>query len=86
MLLILGSSPSVEVLPAFLAAAPLGLGALALMAAVFGVTTIGTYVITCTLSAAGLQQMRLPKLERYGEVISGAVVCVIGVVFLIWFR
>jgi putative Mn2+ efflux pump MntP len=86
LLLILGSSPSVEVLPAFLAAAPLGAGALALMAGVFGVTTIATYVITCTLSAAGLQHMRLPKLERYGEVISGAVVCIIGVVFLIWFR
>jgi hypothetical protein len=86
LLLIVGSSPSVEVLPAFFAAAPLGVGALLLMAIVFAFTTIGTYVGTTLLSAAGLERMSFPAIECYGEVISGVFVAVIGGVFLIWFR
>lgn len=86
LLLIVGSSPSVEVLPAFFAAAPLGVGALLLMAIVFAFTTIGTYVGTTVLSAAGLERMSFPAIECYGEVISGVFVAVIGAVFLIWFR
>jgi putative Mn2+ efflux pump MntP len=86
LLLIVGSSPSVEVLPAFFAASPLGVGALLIMAIVFAVTTIGTYVVTCVVSAAGLSRLGYPAIERYGEVISGVFVTAIGLVFLIWFR
>lgn len=86
LMLILGSSPSIEVLPAFLAAAPLGAGALVALSLVFCVTTISTYVVTCVLSLAGLQRLRFAPMERYGEVISGVFVSLIGMVFLIWFR
>ena len=86
LMLILGSSPSIETVPTFLAAAPLGIGAFIALSLVFSITTIGTYVVTCVLSVAGLEQFRYAPVERYGEVISGMLVSVIGVVFVIWFR
>lgn len=84
LLLILGSSPMVEGIPAFFAAGRYGAGVLGVMAAVFAAATIGTYVICCVASARGLRSMRLGHFERYGEVMSGAVVAVLGAVFLIW--
>lgn len=86
LLLILGSSPSVEVLPAFLAAAPQGVMALVSVSIVFAIATIATYIVTCALSVAGLEQLRFPFIERYGEVISGGFVMLVGCAFLLWFR
>ena len=86
LMLVLGSSPSIETVPTFLAAAPLGIAALVALSLAFSITTIGTYVVTCVLSVAGLEQFRYAPIERYGEVISGVLVSIIGVVFLIWFR
>jgi hypothetical protein len=86
LMLIVGSSPSIEVVPTFLAAAPLGISAFIVLSLVFGITTIGTYVVTCVLSVAGLEQFRYAPLERYGEVTSGVLVTVIGILFVIWFR
>ena len=86
LMLILGSSPSIEVVPTFLAAAPLGVLAFIALAFVFSITTIGTYVVTCVLSVAGLEQFRYAPLERYGEVTSGVLVTMIGILFVIWFR
>jgi hypothetical protein len=51
------------------------------MAIVFAVSTIVTYVALCVLSTAGLQPVRLGPVERYGEVISGAFIALVGVVF-----
>jgi hypothetical protein len=84
LLFILGSSPMVEGIPAFLAAARFGAGLLAVMAACFAVSTIVTYVALCVFSHAALQNLSFGPLERYGEVLSGAIIAIIGVVFLIW--
>jgi hypothetical protein len=54
------------------------------MAIVFAVSTIATYVALCVLSAAGLQWVSLGPIERYGEVISGAFIALVGVVFWVW--
>jgi putative Mn2+ efflux pump MntP len=86
LMLILGSSPSIEVVPTFLAAAPFGIVGFLALSLAFSVTTIGTYVVTCVLSVAGLEQFRYAPLERYGEVVSGILVALIGFAFLIWFR
>jgi len=83
LMLILGSSPSVEVLPAFSAAAPQGLALLAVMAAVFAVTTIGTYVGVCAVSSVGIRNVNFGPLERYGEVLSGLVIALVGIFFLL---
>ncbi len=84
LLLILGSSPMVEGIPAFFAAGKYGARLLAPMAAVFALSTIATYAALCVYSSAGLQRLRLGAVERYGEVLSGAVIALVGVIFGLW--
>lgn len=84
LLLILGSSPMVEGIPAFFAAGKYGIGLIAIMALVFAFSTIATYVLLCVTSVASLQRITLGPLERYGEVLSGAFIAIVGVVFLIF--
>jgi ABC-type nickel/cobalt efflux system permease component RcnA len=84
LLLILGSSPMVEGIPAFFAAGRYGVGLISVMALVFGVTTIATYVVLSVYSGAGLQKIGLGRFERYGEVLSGAFVMLVGAIFWFW--
>lgn len=84
LLLILGSSPMIEGIPAFFAAGKYGAGLIAVMAAAFALSTIVTYVLLCVASTAGLQRLRLGAAERYGEVLSGTFIAAIGLVFWIW--
>ena len=82
LLLILGSSPMIEGLPAFFAASVYGPGLLGIMALVFAISTIATYVVLSTAALGGLERVGLGHLERYGEVLSGAVVACVGVAAL----
>ena len=84
LLLILGSSPMVEGIPAFFAAGKYGFGLIAVMAIAFGISTIATYVVLCVYSTAGLQRFKLGSFEKYGEVISGAFIALVGFVFLVF--
>jgi ABC-type nickel/cobalt efflux system permease component RcnA len=84
LLLILGSSPMVEGIPAFFAAGRYGVGLIAAMSAVFAAATIATYVILCVGSLASLERVRLGPIEKYGEVLSGAFIAAVGAVFWIW--
>ncbi len=84
LLFILGSSPMLEGMPAFFAAGRFGATLLAVMAACFAIATISTYVILCVSSHAVLESVSIGPLERYGEVLSGAVIAAVGIVFLVW--
>lgn len=84
LLLILGSSPMIEGIPAFFAASRYGWELLCIMATVFATATIATYVLLCVTATASLRRLRFGAFERYGEVISGAFVALIGIVFFIW--
>jgi ABC-type nickel/cobalt efflux system permease component RcnA len=84
LLLILGSSPMVEGIPAFFAAGKYGAGLILVMSFVFAVSTIATYVVLCACSTAGLKRVNLGAFERYGEVFSGAFIALVGLVFWIW--
>ena len=84
LLLVLGSSPMVEGIPAFFAASRYGIGLIAAMSIAFAASTVATYVILCVYSASGLQRLKLGPVERYGEVISGAFIALIGLVFGLW--
>ena len=84
LLLILGSSPMVEGIPAFFAAGRYGIGLILVMSIVFAASTIATYVALCVASAAGLQRVHLGAFERYGEVLSGAFIALVGLAFWIW--
>ncbi|MDB5027218.1 MAG: hypothetical protein JWO66_907 [Candidatus Eremiobacteraeota bacterium] len=83
LLLILGSSPMVEGIPAFFAASTYGPALIGVMAAVFALSTIVTYVAVSSFGIAGLQRVSLGPLERYGEVLSGAFVALVGVYALV---
>jgi hypothetical protein len=54
------------------------------MAVAFAISTIATYVLLCVYSTAGLQRLRLGTFERYGEVLSGAFIALVGLMFWIW--
>ena len=84
LLLILGSSPMVEGIPAFFAAGRYGPALIVVMSLVFAAATIATYVTLCVASLAGLERVSLGPLERYGEVLSGAFIALVGVVFWLW--
>lgn len=84
LLLILGSSPMVEGIPAFLAAWKYGIGLIAVMAVVFAASTIATYVLLCVFAAAGVRRFGLGTLGRYGEFLSGFAIAIVGVVFWPW--
>ncbi len=84
LLIVLGSSPMVEGIPAFFAAARYGFALIAAMALVFAAGTIATYVALCVLSSEGLGRVRLGALERYGEVLSGVLIALVGVAFAFW--
>jgi hypothetical protein len=84
LLVILGSSPMVEGIPAFFAAAKYGVGLIVAMSVVFALSTIVTYVVLCVYSTAGLQRVRLGAIERYGEVLSGAFIALVGIAFWMW--
>jgi ABC-type nickel/cobalt efflux system permease component RcnA len=84
LLLILGSSPMIEGLPAFFAAGKYGIGQIVVMSIVFAVSTIVTYVVLCVGSVAGLERVNLGPLEHYGEALSGLFIAGVGVVFWIW--
>ncbi len=83
LLLIVGSSPMIEGIPAFFAASTYGPALLGVMAAVFGAATIATYVTTSVLAIAGLQRTSFGPLERYGELLSGAFVALVGMYALL---
>jgi hypothetical protein len=83
LLLILGSSPMIEGLPAFFAATSYGFSTIAMMAMLFALSTIGTYVVVSVAALAGFQNMTSDHIERYGEFLSGAVVVVAGIIALV---
>ena len=82
LLLILGSSPMVEGIPAFFAAVKYGVALLLVMAVVFAASTIATYVVLCVTSTAGLERIRFGRFEQYGEVLSGSFIAIVGAAFL----
>lgn len=84
LMLIVGSSPMVEGIPAFFAAGKYGLPLIVTMSLVFAVTTILTYILLCVFSTAGLQRIRFEVFERQGEVLSGVVIALVGLAFWHW--
>jgi ABC-type nickel/cobalt efflux system permease component RcnA len=84
LLLILGSSPMIEGIPAFFAAGQYGFWLLVVLALVLGISTIATYVLLCVYSASNVQKLMFGRFEQYGEIASGLIIAAVGVVFWIW--
>jgi len=79
MLLIVGSSPMVEVIPALLGASTKRPALLAIGPGVFAVATIATEAATCMVGLRSLQRACFGPLERYAEILSGLFVAAVGV-------
>lgn len=84
LLLILGSSPMIEGIPAFFSASRFGVGLLIVMAVVFAACTIGTYVLVSVVSLRAVKDIDLGPIEKYGEVLSGAFIALLGAIFLLF--
>lgn len=84
LLPILGSSPMLEGIPAFFAASKYGIGLVIPMTILFALSTIATYVLLSVYSHAGLKHLKLEAFEKYGEVLSGAFIAILGLIFFIW--
>ena len=80
-MLVLGSSPMVEGIPVFFAASRYGAALLAVMAILFAIATVVTYILLCVGSAEGAARIDFGPVERYGEVLSGALIILLGVLF-----
>jgi len=74
----------IEGIPAFFAASRLGAGQIVVMSILFAASSIATYVALCVYSAARLERVSLGPLERYGEILSGGFIALIGVIFWVW--
>jgi ABC-type nickel/cobalt efflux system permease component RcnA len=83
LILILGSSPMIEGLPLFFAASTAGAQLIVVMALVFALATIATYVVVTTTATLGLQRVSFGPVERYGEMLSGAFVALVGLYALL---
>ena len=77
------ASPDLTIPPVFLAAAAVGPGAAVGSLIVFAAVTIATIVSLTLLAAAGGYQIRGQWLERWGNLLTGAVLIAIG--FLVLF-
>jgi nickel/cobalt exporter len=76
------ASPDLTILPVFLAATTAGAGAAIGSVVVFGAVTIATIVGLTLFAAAGGYQVRGEWLERWGNIITAAVLVVIGLLVL----
>lgn len=50
----------------------------------FALSTIVTYLALSVYSAAGLRRLDLGSFEKYGEALSGALIVLVGFVFLVF--
>ncbi len=57
--------------------------ALCIMAVLFAASTIATYIALCVLSRDAMRRLSFGPVERYGEVLSGVIIAIVGVVFII---
>lgn len=73
----------VEGIPAFLAASTYHPQLLLVMAFVFAAATIVTYVALSVAGLRGVQRRGFGVLEKYGEMLSGIVVALVGVYQLV---
>ena len=76
------ASPDLTILPVFLAATTAGAGVAIGSVLVFALATIGTIVLLTLIAAAGGYQIRGQWLERWANVITAAILIVIGALVL----
>ncbi len=80
---IVGFNPCVLVIPYIYLASSMGAAALVLVAAAFAVSTVACMVGVAIIGLKGTARLESPFLMRYGEVVSGALIAVTGLVVML---
>ena len=75
---ILGLTPCIALLPLTFAAIKYGTGAVILVNIAFTIGTLGTIVLFTWLGYLGLSWIKLDFFEKYGDVIAGAIIGLLG--------
>lgn len=73
------ASPDLTILPVFLAASAVGVGAAVGVLIAFTLATIATFVVLTVVTTIGGYQVEWPWLERNGHVVSALVLLIVGV-------
>ncbi len=79
LVVIIGLTPCVALLPIVFAVTTLGTFSVVTIMAVFFVATLGTILLTTMLTLKGFQLVRLEFFEKHGEVITGLVIALTGI-------
>lgn len=80
---VVGLNPCVLAIPLMMATVADGIGSLLAVGASFAVTSIVVLVSASLLGYQGMQRLNLDFLNRYGEVVSGALIAALGLVMLL---
>jgi nickel/cobalt transporter (NicO) family protein len=79
LVVVIGVSPCAVALPILLAtAATLGMRGVLLVAAGFGMVTMGTTVVITLVGFLSAKRIEFPFLTRYGDLISGILIALVG--------
>jgi len=78
LVIIIGLSPCVALLPFVFATAPMGIEPTILVILSFSFFTITTILLMTTFVSKGLEWIKLEFFERYGDIIAGLVIALIG--------
>jgi nickel/cobalt transporter (NicO) family protein len=80
LVLVIGVSPCALALPILLAtAASLGISGVLLVAAGFGLVTMGTTLVITLVGFLSARRIDFPFLTRYGDLISGILIALVGI-------
>ncbi len=83
LVLVIGISPCALLVPILFAAGVEGPAALLASALGFALCTIGTMVGVTVFAMRGMRRIDLPFFARYGDLISGAIVSVVGLLMML---
>jgi nickel/cobalt exporter len=80
LFLLFSADPCVAVIPLIVAAAPLGVAAVAAVAVVYEAATIATMTALVLTAWRGVTAVRARWLDRYGDVAAGSLIATLGIV------
>ncbi|MFC2050528.1 hypothetical protein ACFLTN_05080 [Chloroflexota bacterium] len=79
---IIGLTPCVALLPIVFAATASGTSSVVAVMIIFLAATLATIMLTTTLALKGLQLVKLEFFEKHGEVITGLVIALMGILIV----
>ena len=79
---IIGLTPCVALLPIVFAATASGTSSVVAIMAIFLAATVATIMLVTTLALKGLKLVRLEFFEEYGEIITGLVIALMGILVI----